>query len=99
MNIDFNYQVIEGHGKEKFYVGIPMTLLGKNKHQNITDAFVLNKTVEEFHMWMIENGAIITGKNEETGFIVYAFKEKKQASKVARTLTKQYLVRRMRNEI
>ena len=95
MTIYNEYQVIDGAGGKIFYVGIPMGLIGRKEHQNITDAFLLNLNQEEFHNWMIEQGGIVRGSNKGTGFILYVFEEKKKASKVAKTLTKAYLKYRM----
>lgn len=95
MSVDTEYQAIESAKGTKFYIGAPINLLSKRQHQNITDAFILGLSSEEYVKWMTARGAKEINRNSETNFIIFAFSEKKKASKTAKELTKAYLRYRM----
>lgn len=91
MSIATEYQVITSVTGKTFYVGMPIKTGLRAAHQNIIDAGLMGTTLEDFETWMIDSGAHPITKNEETGFVLFGFNEKKKASKVAKTLTKAYL--------
>lgn len=95
MGIDNDFQVIKNTTETMFFVGTPMSLLGLGEHQNTSEARLLGIDLKDHYAWMVARGAKEIFRNEKTGFVLFAFDDKKKASKTAKELTKVYLKYRM----
>lgn len=95
MAVDNDFQLIESCGNKYFFVGSPCSLLGCQGTQNEKEARILGLSLEDHYDWMVARGAKEIAKNSQTGFVVFAFEDKKKARKTAKELTKVYLKYRM----
>ena len=72
----------------RYHVGAPMSLRCIERNQNEWEAYLLGMTKEEHYTWRLESGAEPRGSDT---FKSFAYSNKKDASKVARVLSKAYL--------